>query len=850
MLVNRPAPPPLPELLAPGGAWDSVRAAVAGGADAVYFGVESFNARRRAANFSSAELPELVAWLHDHNVRGYLALNTLLFPGELAAAADIASAAVRAGVDAIIIQDLGLLALLRRLAPGVPVHASTQLTQTEPAGLEWLRARGVQRAILARELSLAELETLAAGTALELEVFVHGALCVAYSGQCLASEALWGRSGNRGECGQACRLPYTAVVDGRPRGPAAPPATALPAAWHPLSPHDLAAVEFVPALVRLGVAALKIEGRLKGPHYVAAVVRLYRAALDAAARGEGFTVTDEHRAALAQAFSRGFTTGFLGGIDHQRFIAGRSPKARGLRLGTVAAQAGGGLVVALDPTCPGTVRPGDGIGFEDGRGEPYERGGRVRAVQPGRAAGELVLHFAGEDLDPRDVAPGSVAWKTDDPQLRRALERTYSRVAVVRRAPLDIEVRAVCGAPLGLRARDAAGHEVEVTSAAPLQRAVRQPLDAELLRAQFGRLGETPFALRAVALHGAAPGTPPEPVLAPKSVLNELRRRAVAGLREQRAAAAACAVREPGALAGLRAEADALRSAGADLADAAPRLGVLVRAEFQCPAVHRHRAAVSEIVLDLPPNAAEQSTLAAARAAGLRVVLATPRVVHPHEYGRLRQLAGLGPDAVLVRNLAAMRFLQAEFPHLPLDGDASLNATNELAAAELWRAGLRDLTAAHDLDAVQLGDLLRRVPAGRCTVVLHQHVPLFHTRHCLYAATLSDGPRCGACGWPCRGHTLALRDRLGFDHPVRVDASGCNTVYNARVQSAAECLHGLRAAGARSFRIELLDESAAQAAVLLSGYAALLRGELDARTLLARLRDFYPAGIYAGTLGN
>src|SRR5438094_4973889 len=244
--------PHRPELLAPAGDWEALRAAVANGADSVYFGLSNFNARARAANFTPDELPEVMRFLHDRNVRGFVTLNTLIFPDELPAVAEFVRAVADAGADAVIVQDLGLVRLIRRLAPTLPVHASTQMTLTEPRGIEFVKRLGVERVVLARELSLDDIRKVTAQTAMPVEVFVHGALCVAYSGQCLTSEALGGRSANRGQCAQACRLPYELIVDGSPRD--------LGDRAYLLSPQDLAAYDHVKPLTDAGVVSFKIEG--------------------------------------------------------------------------------------------------------------------------------------------------------------------------------------------------------------------------------------------------------------------------------------------------------------------------------------------------------------------------------------------------------------------------------------------------------------------------------------------------------------------------------------------------------------------------------------------------------------
>src|SRR5450432_2631268 len=283
----------LPELLAPAGDWECAKAAVENGADAIYFGLEKFNARMRAHNFTEGDLPKLMEFLHRRGVKGYVTFNTLIFQNELADAENYLRAIIAAGVDAAIVQDVGICRLIRELSPDFPIHASTQMTITSAAGVEFARDLGCNLVVLARECSIKEIEKInavgraspqpvspiegaaredARPTALPLEVFVHGALCVAYSGQCLTSESLGGRSANRGECAQACRMPYDLISDGVQ--------VPLGDRRYLLSPQDLSGLEVLPDLVRSGVVSLKIEGRLKSPEYVASITRVYRQALD------------------------------------------------------------------------------------------------------------------------------------------------------------------------------------------------------------------------------------------------------------------------------------------------------------------------------------------------------------------------------------------------------------------------------------------------------------------------------------------------------------------------------------------------------------------------------------------
>ncbi len=310
-----------PELLAPAGDWESLRAAVANGADAVYFGLSNYNARHRATNFTIEELPQVMAYLHEHNVRGYVTFNTLIYSDELPEAVKFTGAIAAAGVDAVIVQDLGLAALIHRLAPTLPMHGSTQMTLTELRGIEFVRSLGVRRVILARELSLEEIRRLTSDSPVPLEVFVHGALCVAYSGQCLTSESLGGRSANRGQCAQACRLPYQLIVDGEARD--------LGEQAYLLSPQDLAAYDLIGPLLSAGVRSFKIEGRLKSAHYVAATTQSYRAALDAAVQGKPFGISRDQEVELAQSFCAVLRMGIWMGRTIRSWCMGGFPRAGG-----------------------------------------------------------------------------------------------------------------------------------------------------------------------------------------------------------------------------------------------------------------------------------------------------------------------------------------------------------------------------------------------------------------------------------------------------------------------------------------------------------------------------------------
>ena len=847
-----------PELLAPAGDWEAMRAAVANGADAVYFGLRggNFNARYRATNFGLDELPEVMRYLHGRNVRGYVAFNTLIFSDELDEALRAIRALAAARVDAVIVQDLGLAALIARLCPGLHVHGSTQMTLTEPLGIEFVRGLGVRRVILARELSAADIARITAATDVPVEVFIHGALCVSYSGQCLTSESLGGRSANRGQCAQACRLPYELVVDGAVRE--------LGDKAYLLSPQDLAAYELVDDLARLGVCSFKIEGRLKSAHYVAATTQTYRAAIDAAANRRPFELGRERALELAQSFSRGFTHGFFGGVNHQELVHARFPKSRGVRIGEVVAKTPRGLVVAPHRgtrdgfVAGGTLNVGDGVVLDEGRPGQHEQGGRVASVAK-RSRGEVEITFdrggrgGSGGVDLAAVPVGATVWKTDDPAVRKRLEGTFARDTVARRVPLSATVAARVGELLTITLWDDAGHEATVSWDKPLESAQKFPLTASVFREQFGRLGDTPFELRDVEGLDVPTGA-----MVPKSVLNDLRRRGVEQLLAARDESARFAIADPDALeharSGIVQRFGEPAATGTPATDSSPtRLHVLARTLEQVRAVLEWKSdsagvRPSTVYCDFEDVRKYKDAVALGRAAGVPVGLATIRVIKPGEEGLLRQVADCEPDLVLVRNLAGLSFFPRHAPHLPLVADYALNVANEVTAGLLADRGVVRMVPSYDLNWTQLAAMLGRFPAGRFEAVIHQHMPMFHMEHCVFCHTLSTGTSYKDCGRPCEAHQVDLKDRAGAAHPLVADVGCRNTVYNATAQSAAEFVPRMRQLGIRDYRVELLRETGAQAVSLLERYAPVVSGLTDGRQAWRQLRILSQLGVTRGTL--
>lgn len=794
-----------PELLAPAGDWDCLRAAVANGADAVFFGLERFNARMRADNFREEELPEIMAFLHGHGVKGYVTLNVLIFPDELREAIAELQALLAAGVDAVIIQDVGLAEISRRMFPDLRVHASTQMTITSPEGVRFAAGLGVKQVVLARELSLRELEKFP--PLLPLETFVHGALCVAYSGQCLTSEALGRRSANRGECAQACRMPYQLIVDGALRD--------LGDKRYLLSPRDLAAVNEIPALIDRGVVSFKIEGRLKSPEYVAAVTKVYRKAIDAAL-AERFAPLDEaDRYQLEMTFSRGLYSGWMHGVNHQELVGARFGKKRGAFVGRV--EAIGRDDVELDGAGV-DLKPGDGVVFDTGGDTNNEQGGRIFEVRGRR------IFFEWGRIDFRAVPVGARVWKTSDPALDRGLRASFSgriEAREQRLAPLDWIVEGRAGSPLRLMARGC-----EAVSRIPLEEARTHPLSEESLRAPLGKLGGTGLVLGKVEsrLEGA--------VILPVSELNRLRREVVERLgADTRDTTPRCSL-------------DGILPVVKNPASGAGRLSVLIRSAEQLAAALEE--GVEEVYVDYEDIRRCKGAVAFVRARGpARVFLATPRIQKAGEEGFFQVIANAQPDGVLVRNIGGISHFAGG--GLELIGDFSLNVANAVTADVFKRHGLERLTLSHDLNSRQITDLLGQAPPEWFELTLHHHMPMFHMEHCVFAAFMSTGTDHTNCGRPCESHRVHLRDRVGVRHPLRADVGCRNTLFQATPQTGAAFFEEFRAAGVRHFRIELLEETEGEARRIVRAYRELLEGRMNGAALHRELQASSQVGVTIGT---
>ena len=799
-----------PELLAPAGDRESLVAAVENGCDAVYLGAQILSARASAANFTPDELADAIDYAHLRGVKVYVTVNTLVKDSETKDAADLLYHLDKSGADSVIVQDMGLLSMARSLVPGLPVHASTQMTVHNSEGARFLQAMGVKRVVLAREMTLDEIRQVRQNTGIEIETFVHGALCISYSGQCLTSSMIGGRSGNRGACAQPCRKRYELRTAGR---------RVETDGTYILSPKDLNASRILPELIDAGVDSLKIEGRLKRPEYVACVVRIYRRLIDRYVEDpSGYFVSDDESLHLAQLFNRGFTEAYLGKNPRGTLMSRIRPHNRGIRVGTVAGhdQRAGRISVELS----GRLNTGDGIGIDDA----------VKAAETGRDAGTAgagmivrQMYEGGRRMDqagagmiveiPSGVpAPaGSAVYKTLDRQLMDSLRRTFTSPTPLRKVPVAIRAKAAVGLPFELQIEDRDSNWVCVHSGYVIERAIRDPTTKEQIVRQLTKLGKTVFEVSDISIEIEGE------VFIPVSQLNLIRNDVVSRLESARirrvrrghatpnpthtpnfAASPVNTTESPAPVHKAGGPVTTLLAVSTNtLAGVKSAISGGADAIYLGGERYREEVRAGGGAPDL------EAAVRCAHREGCRIYVNTPRIVKDSGMGTVAEILSraktLGFDGALASNHGVFR-LAMEIG-LEVIADMPLNTFN-LRSLGFWAEhGAKMAVLSPELT---LEEIQKIAPHGAVECIVHGRLTLMESEHCVVGGILrctGDGEG-GECTAPCEAGCFELVDERGYVFPLRMDTDCRTHLLNSKELCMLDYVSRIVEAGVSSIRID------------------------------------------------
>lgn len=827
------------ELLLPVGNLEMALAAIHNGADAVYLGFPHFNARGRSQDFDMQQLREIIETCHLYGVRAHLALNILIFPGEIQTVIKALEAVLPLKPDALIIQDLGLAKLVRKMAPAQVIHASTQMTVTSHEAIHLVEDLNFRRFVLGRENSIQEITSIKqAAPEKDLEVFVHGALCVSYSGQCFTSESIGGRSANRGQCAQSCRFGYELVVDGQPLKKVDKK--------YVVSPSDLCGVNEIPELIEIGVSSFKIEGRLKSPEYVAAAAQEYRRAIDRHQSQRSPSEITASLQRLSTTYSRGFFPGWLHGVDHQRLVEGTAKAHRGLEIGKIENVDESSLTVKMNDAV--TLSPGDGV-LWIGK-EQKESGAQIYGV---KSAGQnrVRIEFANDvDLDAQSL--GARVFLNSVAAQKKNLRKSFQDRNLFKQIEVAMSVHAQIGKPLRVEMSDGRFKFV-AEGETWVETAQTRAVDDEFLKSELGALGATPFKLKSFKVE-----RPDTPIFCYHKDLKVIRRELCEKLEAARRQNRVWGEETPlVSQTEMRRWSEEMRAAPSPAKSRTPRLNILLRETGQVldllDGVEEGKILQDQIacvILDFEFGRDYESSIAKLKAQGLRCGIATNRILKPKEYSHFKRIEQLEPDVILIRNLGALYYFTQEKPYDgELKGDFSLNVANHLTAKYLLDKGLSTVTASYDLNARQVSELLQTADASRIEVTIHQYMPAFHMEHCVFASMLSQGSSFRDCGKPCEKHRVQLVDEFGNRHQIKADSECRNTMFNAVAQSAASQFEEWRSQGLGVVRYEALYERGAELIEKIAGYQSLIAGEKSAAQLLGELKLKENYGLGVGPVG-
>lgn len=751
------------EILAPAGSYESFHAAIVAGADAVYAGGPKFGARAFAENFTEDQLLNAIDYAHLHQRKFYLTVNTLLKDYEIEQLPEYLEPLYQRGLDAVIVQDMGVLNVVRQYFPDMDIHASTQMTVTGVNGAQFLKENGAVRVVPAREISLEEVRNIKSVTGMEMECFVHGALCYCYSGQCLLSSLIGGRSGNRGQCAQPCRLPYT--VDGE-KG-------------YLLSLKDICTLDIIPDLIESGIDSFKIEGRMKRPEYVAGVTSIYRKYVDLYLKNpqKPYWVDDKDKEMLMDLFNRGgFHTGYYKQKNGRNMITIQKPNHIGVKVGTVLSQKGREVQMrALTD-----IAAGDLIEFKN-EAQRYTTGKSCKQ-------GEVITILAPKGIR---LSVGEVLYRVQSPKLLNTLETSYSEGKVIEKLYGYISLEAGKAAKLVVCKDE---YSVEVESGQQVEAASSRPLDEERIKKQLQKTGNTEFEFDVldVELHGE--------VFLPMQQLNEMRRKALEELEKKIQDSFHRKTAEKKVL-----QEEILDTASVKLSKKENKLSVLVETQEQLEAVLENDNSVACIYVD---SNLDKTGLDAELWKGIsdrihkkniEVFLAMPRIFRNQTIDIFEQaydsILTRCFDGMLIRSMEEYQFLKSKNYSGNIRLDYNLYIMNRFAKQFWKKQGVIYGTIPVELNKSEIVNL----DSKQDEMIVYGYIPAMVTAQCVTSTV-------HGCKKDCK--ITMLKDRYQNEFPVKNQCRDCyNVIYNTAPLYLIDLKEDLEELNAERYRIQFSIEN-------------------------------------------
>ena len=758
------------ELLAPVGSFDSLKAAVQNGANAVYLGGKDFSARASANNFDREELKEAVKYAHIRDVRVFVTTNTLIKQNELEDFVEYAKFLYDIDVDAIIMQDIGAAMLIHELLPDFELHASTQMVAHSLEDVQYLESIGFKRVVLARELTVEEIKYICDNTNVDIEIFVHGALCVCYSGGCLMSSMIGNRSGNRGRCAQPCRQKYT-MIDISTGEEIHNNGDYL------LSTKDLNTIEEIDKIIDTGVLSLKIEGRMKKPEYVATVIKSYRDAIDEYETTKKVNISDETMEDLYTIFNRKFTKGLILGEVGDEVMNSNVPNNQGLYVGKVVDynKKAKRLKIKLE----GTLKKGDGINLGGGTIGRIIKGKDI--TQIGYKGETIELDFIGE------AKKNQLVFKTSDTDLIDRAQKTYTQDKEFAKSLIDAEISIKLGSYPELRLIDKNKNIVSVQGDKLVEKALKVALSEEKIETQIKKLGNTPYEIDQLKINLD------EGVSMPISLINQMRREAIELLDNARISVKGRMYKDN----------DIKYSPKIYSRNADNKSKIRVK-------VNNIEALKSILNLDIDMIYYEdvstiEQAMTMANANNKKLIYSAPRIVRNREYKRLEKSEEYCRDHVQISALGQVKYYKENSESVKFDVDYYLNPFNSETINHYKKEGAETVCISQELNLHEIKETTQYTDLEIETVA-YGYIPMMLSEYCpmgVVARSCKKDKRCANC----KESKYVLRDFKGEEYRVSQDIFCRSTIYNSSANCLINNLDELSEAGINIFRLDFTHET-------------------------------------------